>query len=94
MDRLKITKEVIDLAYDIALVEVLEEDDLKEFGIDSITLVSLIVEIEMKYNITFSEDDLNPDNLTTIKNIVDMMGNYLWDYGIIWKVKWRNIEVK
>ena len=77
MDRLKITKEVIDLAYDIALVEVLEEDDLKEFGIDSITLVSLIVEIEMKYNITFSEDDLNPDNLTTIKNIVEMMGNYL-----------------
>ena len=77
MDRLKITKEVIDLAYDIALVEVLEEDDLKEFGIDSITLVSLIVEIEMKYNITFSEDDLNPDNLTTIKNIVDMMENYL-----------------
>ena len=77
MDRLKITKEVIDLAYDIALVEVLEEDDLKEFGIDSITLVSLIVEIEMKYNITFSDNDLNPDNLTTIKNIVDMMENYL-----------------
>ena len=77
MDRLKITKEVIDLAYDIALVEVLEEDDLKEFGIDSITLVSLIVEIEMKYNITFSDDDLNPNNLTTVKNIVDMMEKYL-----------------
>lgn len=77
MDRLKITKEVIDLAYDVAEVEVSEDDNLKEYGIDSITLVSLIVEIEMKYNITFSDDDLNPNNLLTIKNIVDMMEKYL-----------------
>ena len=77
MDRLKITKEVIGLAYDVAEVEVLEDDNLKEYGMDSIALVSLIVEIEMKYNITFSDDDLNPNNLTTIKNIVDMMEKYL-----------------
>lgn len=77
MDRLKITKEVIGLAYDVAEVEVLEDDNLKEYGMDSIALVSLIVEIEMKYNITFSDDDLNPDNLITINNIVDMMEKYL-----------------
>ena len=40
-------------------------------------MISDLQEIEMKYNITFSDDDLNPDNLTTIKNIVDMMENYL-----------------
>ena len=77
MDRLKITKEVIGLAYDVAEVEVLEDDNLKEYGMDSIALVSLIVEIEMKYNITFSDDDLNHDNLITINNIVDMMEKYL-----------------
>lgn len=77
MDRLKITNEVIDLAYDVAEVEVLEDDNLKEYGMDSIALVSLIVEIEMKYNIIFTDDDLNPNNLTTIKNIVDMMEKYL-----------------
>ena len=77
MDRLKITKEVIDLAYDVAEVEVSEDDNLKEYGMDSIALVSLIVEIEMKYNITFTDDDLNPNNLTTVKNIVDMMEKYL-----------------
>jgi acyl carrier protein len=77
VDRLKITKEVIGLAYDVAEVEVLEDDNLKEYGMDSIALVSLIVEIEMKYNITFSDDDLNPDNLITINNIVDMMEKYL-----------------
>ena len=77
MDRLKITKEVIGLAYYVAEVEVLEDDNLKEYGMDSIALVSLIVEIEMKYNITFSDDDLNPDNLITINNIVDMMEKYL-----------------
>ena len=77
MDRLKITKEIIDLAYDVAEVQVSEDDNLKDYGIDSIALVSLIVEIEMKYNIIFSDDDLNPNNLTTVKNIVDMMGKYL-----------------
>jgi acyl carrier protein len=77
VDRLKITKEVIGLAYDVAEVEVLEDDNLKEYGMDSIALVSLIVEIEMKYNITFSDDDLNPDNLITINNIVYMMEKYL-----------------
>ena len=77
MDRLKITKEVIDLAYDVAEVEVSEDDNLKEYGMDSIALVSLIVEIENKYNIEFSESDLNPNKLMTIKNIVDMMEKYL-----------------
>lgn len=77
MDRLKITKEVIDLAYDVAEAQVLEDDNLKEYGMDSIALVSLIVEIEMKYNIIFTDDDLNPDNLITINNIVDMMEKYL-----------------
>ena len=77
MDRLKITKEVIDLAYDVAEAQVLEDDNLKEYGMDSIALVSLIVEIEMKYNITFTDDDLNPNNLITIKNIVDIMEKYL-----------------
>jgi acyl carrier protein len=77
VDRLKITKEVIDLAYDVAEAQVLEDDNLKEYGMDSIALVSLIVEIEMKYNITFTGDDLNPNNLITIKNIVDIMEKYL-----------------
>ena len=77
MDRLKITNEVIDLAYEVAEVEVSVDDSLKEYGMDSIALVSLIVEIEMKYNIIFSDDDLNPNNLTTVKNIVDMMEKYL-----------------
>ena len=77
MDRLKITKEVIDLAYDVAETQVLEDDNLKEYGMDSIALVSLIVEIEMTYNITFTDDDLNPNNLITIKNIVDIMEKYL-----------------
>lgn len=77
MDRLKITKEVIDLAYEVAEIEVLEDDSLKEYGMDSIALVSLIVEIEMKYNIMISDDDLNPNNLITVKNIVDIMEKYL-----------------
>ena len=77
MDRLKITKEVIDLAYEVAEVEVLEDDNLKEYGMDSIALVSLIVEIEIKYNIMISDDDLNPNNLISVKNIVDIMEKYL-----------------
>ena len=77
MDRLKITKEVIGLAYDVAEVEVLEDDNLKEYGMDSIALVSLIVEIEIKYNIMISDDDLNPNNLISVKNIVDIMEKYL-----------------
>ena len=66
------------LGYDIDI-----NDNLKESGMDSLSIVTLIVDIEEEFNITFNDSDLEPSNLTTLNDIKKVMEKYLWNYGII-----------
>lgn len=41
----------------------------KEIGLDSMSIIELILFIERKFNITIAEKDLIPDNLKSIDSI-------------------------
>ena len=49
------------------------QDDL---ALDSLLMVTLLVEIEKTFGIELDEADMNPFDLTTVQDVVDMVGKY------------------
>ncbi len=49
---------------------------LWEVGLDSISIVSIILYLERNYKINLSEEDLNPENLKSVKAIADCCTKY------------------
>lgn len=77
MNKRDVLNTLLNLANDIIGIKVEPFDDLKLSGIDSLSLVSYIVAIEETFSFSFQDDDLEPDNLTTINNILGVMEKYL-----------------
>ena len=48
-------------------------EDLKEYGMDSLNAIELIVALEMEFAIEFNEEDLLVDNLCTIQKLKDVV---------------------
>lgn len=44
------------------------EEDLKEYGMDSLNAIELVVALEMEFGIEFSEEDLLVDNFAPFRN--------------------------
>lgn len=53
------------------------EDELASIGIDSLKRVELIVAIEDAFNIIFDDSDLDPGQLVTVSDIVQLTEKYL-----------------
>lgn len=47
-----------------------------DLALDSIQMVTLLVEIEDTFNIELDETDMNPFDLTTVQNVVDLVEKY------------------
>lgn len=53
------------------------EMELKgDLGIDSLSLVELVVDLEEHFNIEFDESDLDPANLKTVGSIYSLVDKY------------------
>jgi len=63
-----IKTEVTDIAFDA---------DLREYGMDSVNCIILIVAIEDLYNFEFADEDLVLKNFVTINNLVEYVSNRL-----------------
>ncbi len=70
-------EKLIKIASNILGYEIGINDNLKESGMDSLSIVTLIVDIEEEFNITFNDSDLEPSNLTTLNDIKKVMEKYL-----------------
>lgn len=64
----KIIKEVLELSKPVE--EICNDDDLSELGMNSITAIELVVEVEEKYDFEFNDEDLLVDNFKTINRLV------------------------
>lgn len=50
------------------------ESDLKvDLGLDSLSLVSVIVELENKFNIAFDDSDLDPGVILKVQDLVSLV---------------------
>lgn len=55
-----------------------DEQRLKEdLGLDSLGLVTLLIEIEDDFDIVINESDLDPTSLVTVGDIVELVGRYV-----------------
>jgi acyl carrier protein len=50
---------------------------LLSLGIDSILALSILVEIEEKFDIEINDDDLNMDRIRNVKNFAELIESYL-----------------
>lgn len=57
--------------------EISLEKDLKEYGMDSLNAIELVVALEMEFGIEFAEDDLLVDNLCTVQKLILVVRKYL-----------------
>lgn len=62
---------------DFETVDVTVDTNLREIGVDSITLMQLIVLIEEKYGIEIEDDDIVEDNWETISKIMSTVEKYI-----------------
>ncbi len=56
--------------------EISLDKDLKEYGMDSLNAIELVVALEMEFGIEFAEDDLLVDNLCTVRKIILVVRKY------------------
>lgn len=54
------------------------EQELKtDIGLDSLSLVAVIVGLEEKFGIEFDESDLDPSKIVRVQDLVELVGKYV-----------------
>ena len=75
-DKIKeIVVTVLELSEDDA-EQITEDTDLLEYGLDSMTCVEVVVNLEEEFGITADEEDLLVENMSTIGKIKDLVEKY------------------
>ena len=73
----KISKILSELS---GIKDIKPEDDLKEdLALDSLSMVTLLLEIEETFEIELDESDMNPFDLNTVEDAVKLTEKYLGD---------------
>lgn len=62
---------------DYNLRDIDKNTDLIEYGVNSISFISLMLEVEKKYNIEFEDEYLNPSNFKNINAIAEYINKLL-----------------
>ncbi len=77
MERESIKTKIRELAYECAGVTLRDGEDMRESGLDSLSLVMLVASMEEAFGVSFSEDDLDPEELRTLDDLVALAERYL-----------------
>ncbi len=74
-----ITNEVYQVIEEVTgSTELSPEQNLKsDIGLDSLSIVTVIVGLEEKFGIMFDDSDLNPDELNTVKDLINLTEKYI-----------------
>lgn len=78
---MNVEEKVKDILFELSGEEIIENNAMlqEELGMDSISMVTMLVEIEEVFDIELDESDMNPFDLTTVQNVIDMVGKYRSD---------------
>lgn len=77
MDREELRGRIKKIAEQTLGTELSEEESLKECGVDSLGLVALVVGIEEEFGFSFCDSDLQPENLQTLADLMELAGKYV-----------------
>ena len=77
MNKEEIKERIIKIAEETIGVYLEEDEPLMESGVDSLSLVTLVVSIEETFGVVFLDDDLQPENLQMLSNLILLTEKYL-----------------
>lgn len=74
-----INDEVKAIICDISGLDTVDEMSFlqDDIGLDSLGLVTLLIELEDAFSITLDESDMNPFELLTVMDVIDMVNEYI-----------------
>lgn len=78
---MNVTERVIEILMELCGEETIKESDSlqDDLGLDSLAMVTLLVEIEEVFDVQLDEADMNPFDLMTVQDVVDLAGKYCGD---------------
>lgn len=77
---MSINDKVIEIISTFSLMnkeDISQSDLLSNIGIDSLTSVELIIQLEDQLGITIDDSDLDPSKLTTVESIIQLVQVYI-----------------
>lgn len=77
MNREKIKEKIVQIAEESIGAYLKEDESLQDSGVDSLSLVTLVVSIEESFGIAFTDDDLQPEKLRMLANLISLTEKYL-----------------
>ncbi len=77
MERESIKNKICEMAFGGLGVTLSDGEEMRESGLDSLSLVMLIASMEEAFGISFSEDDLDPEQLITLDDLITLTERYL-----------------
>ena len=77
MNREEIKARIVKIAEETIGAYLEEDEPLMESGVDSLSLVTLVVSIEEAFGVAFLDDDLQPENLRTLSSLILLTEKYL-----------------
>lgn len=78
---MNIEEKVKEILFELSGEEFIENDSSLQgnIALDSLMMVTMLVEIEEAFGIELDEADMNPFDLGTVQNVVDMVAKYCGD---------------
>lgn len=75
---MNIEDRVKDILAELSGDEVIDNDAMLQgdLALDSLLMVTLLLEIEEVFSIELDETDMNPYDLTTVQSVIDMVAKY------------------
>ncbi len=77
MNREEIKERIVKIAEETIGAYLEEDEPLMESGVDSLSLVTLVVSIEEAFGVAFLDDDLQPENLRILSSLISLTEKYL-----------------
>ena len=77
MEREELRGRIEEIAEQTLGAQLSEEESLKECGVDRLGLVALVVGIEEGFGFSFCDSDLQPENLQTLADLIELAGKYV-----------------
>lgn len=78
---MRIDEKVEEILFELTGMEVTANDAKlqDDLGMDSLAMVTLLIEIEDVFEIELAETDMNPFDLLTAQSVIDMVKRYFGD---------------
>lgn len=75
----EINKRIIDIIEDLSIMHVndVSVSLVEDLALDSLKMVMLLIMIEEEFEIQFDETDLNPKNIITVEDVIELVLMYL-----------------